>query len=194
MLSPDGDVAAYALFWFDPVSATGLVEPMRTEDSHQRRSWHATCWPLASNAWYGPARGASSSATGLTTWRHRPCTAGRASCPIGELGCLYAVEPEPAASTDPKCVGGTCVRVLVIQRPARCGVSREGPEGREAAEGAQAPGRHVHGAEALAAAVRGVREPATGEAKARRAKKEMVEADLRLVISIARIRSFLVED
>lgn len=30
-------VAAYGLFWFDPVTATGLVEPMRTEDEHQRR-------------------------------------------------------------------------------------------------------------------------------------------------------------
>ena len=29
--------AAYGLFWFDPVTATGLVEPMRTEDEHQRR-------------------------------------------------------------------------------------------------------------------------------------------------------------
>lgn len=31
------EVAAYGLFWFDPVSATGLVEPMRTEGAHQRR-------------------------------------------------------------------------------------------------------------------------------------------------------------
>jgi GNAT superfamily N-acetyltransferase len=30
-------VAAYGLFWFDPTTATGLVEPMRTEDDHQRR-------------------------------------------------------------------------------------------------------------------------------------------------------------
>lgn len=30
-------VAAYGLFWFDPATATGLVEPMRTEDDHQRR-------------------------------------------------------------------------------------------------------------------------------------------------------------
>jgi GNAT superfamily N-acetyltransferase len=30
-------VAAYGLFWYDPESATGLVEPMRTEDDHQRR-------------------------------------------------------------------------------------------------------------------------------------------------------------
>ncbi len=31
------DVAAYGLFWYDPATATGLVEPMRTEDGHQRR-------------------------------------------------------------------------------------------------------------------------------------------------------------
>ena len=30
-------VAAYGLFWYDPITATGLVEPMRTEDEHQRR-------------------------------------------------------------------------------------------------------------------------------------------------------------
>jgi GNAT superfamily N-acetyltransferase len=31
------NVAAYGLFWHDPETATGLVEPMRTEDDHQRR-------------------------------------------------------------------------------------------------------------------------------------------------------------
>ena len=31
------NVAAYGLFWYDPVTATGLVEPMRTEDEHRRR-------------------------------------------------------------------------------------------------------------------------------------------------------------
>jgi GNAT superfamily N-acetyltransferase len=30
-------VAAYGLFWLDPHTATGLVEPMRTEREHQRR-------------------------------------------------------------------------------------------------------------------------------------------------------------
>ena len=33
----DDHVAAYGLFWHDPATATGLVEPMRTEDDHQRR-------------------------------------------------------------------------------------------------------------------------------------------------------------
>ena len=32
-----GRVAAYGLFWYDPETATGLVEPMRTEADHQRR-------------------------------------------------------------------------------------------------------------------------------------------------------------
>jgi RimJ/RimL family protein N-acetyltransferase len=32
----DGTPAAYGLFWYDPETATGLVEPMRTEDQHQR--------------------------------------------------------------------------------------------------------------------------------------------------------------
>ncbi len=33
----DDRVAAYGLFWYDPETATGLVEPMRTEEDHQRR-------------------------------------------------------------------------------------------------------------------------------------------------------------
>jgi ribosomal protein S18 acetylase RimI-like enzyme len=31
------EVAGYALFWFDPVTKVGLVEPMRVEDAYQRR-------------------------------------------------------------------------------------------------------------------------------------------------------------
>ena len=30
-------VAAYGLFWYQPGTATGLVEPMRTEDEHQQQ-------------------------------------------------------------------------------------------------------------------------------------------------------------
>jgi predicted N-acetyltransferase YhbS len=37
VLDSDDGVAAYGLFWFDPATATGLVEPMRTEDGHQQR-------------------------------------------------------------------------------------------------------------------------------------------------------------
>jgi predicted N-acetyltransferase YhbS len=33
----DGTAAGYALFWFDPVTKVGLVEPMRVEDAYQRR-------------------------------------------------------------------------------------------------------------------------------------------------------------
>lgn len=33
----DGTAAGYALFWLDPVTKVGLVEPMRVEDAYQRR-------------------------------------------------------------------------------------------------------------------------------------------------------------
>ena len=33
----DGNVAGYALFWLDPVTEVGLLEPMRVEDAYQRR-------------------------------------------------------------------------------------------------------------------------------------------------------------
>jgi GNAT superfamily N-acetyltransferase len=33
----DGDLAGYGLFWADPVTRVGLVEPMRTEEAHQGR-------------------------------------------------------------------------------------------------------------------------------------------------------------
>lgn len=33
----DGHIAGYSLFWFDPVTAVGLVEPVRVEDEYQRR-------------------------------------------------------------------------------------------------------------------------------------------------------------
>ncbi len=32
-----GEVAGYSLYWFDPVTKGGLVEPMRVEDAYQRR-------------------------------------------------------------------------------------------------------------------------------------------------------------
>jgi ribosomal protein S18 acetylase RimI-like enzyme len=33
----DGPVAGYSLFWFDPVTEVGLLEPMRVEGAYQRR-------------------------------------------------------------------------------------------------------------------------------------------------------------
>ncbi len=33
----DGEAAGYALFWFDPVTLVGMLEPMRVEDRYQRR-------------------------------------------------------------------------------------------------------------------------------------------------------------
>ena len=35
--APDGTVAGYSLYWFDPVTKVGLLEPMRVNDEFQRR-------------------------------------------------------------------------------------------------------------------------------------------------------------
>ena len=35
--APDGTVAGYSLYWFDPVTRVGLLEPMRVNDEYQRR-------------------------------------------------------------------------------------------------------------------------------------------------------------
>lgn len=37
ILDGDDNTAAHGLFWYDPETTSGLVEPMRTEDDHQRR-------------------------------------------------------------------------------------------------------------------------------------------------------------
>lgn len=37
VVDADGVVAGFALFWFDPVTATAVIEPVRTADEHQRR-------------------------------------------------------------------------------------------------------------------------------------------------------------
>jgi predicted N-acetyltransferase YhbS len=37
VLAPDGSVAGYSLFWYDPVTGVGLVEPVRVEDEHSSR-------------------------------------------------------------------------------------------------------------------------------------------------------------
>jgi len=37
VLAPNGSVAGYSLFWYDPVTGVGLVEPVRVEDEHAGR-------------------------------------------------------------------------------------------------------------------------------------------------------------
>lgn len=37
VIAPDGSVAGYAMFWPDPRTGVGLVEPMRVEDAHSGR-------------------------------------------------------------------------------------------------------------------------------------------------------------
>jgi GNAT superfamily N-acetyltransferase len=55
---PDGDVAGYGLFWADPVTRVGLVEPMRTEDRHQHKGLgkHLLCAGLERLALHGCTR------------------------------------------------------------------------------------------------------------------------------------------
>lgn len=35
--APSGDPAAYGLFWFDEVTGVGMLEPLRVEETHQRK-------------------------------------------------------------------------------------------------------------------------------------------------------------
>jgi predicted N-acetyltransferase YhbS len=35
--TPEGEVTGYSLYWADPVTKVGLVEPMRTEDQFQHQ-------------------------------------------------------------------------------------------------------------------------------------------------------------
>jgi GNAT superfamily N-acetyltransferase len=37
VVASDGDVAGYALFWLDPVTQVGLIEPVRVEEQYWRR-------------------------------------------------------------------------------------------------------------------------------------------------------------
>lgn len=37
VVTDDGQVAGYSLYWFDPITRVGLVEPMRVHDAYQRR-------------------------------------------------------------------------------------------------------------------------------------------------------------
>jgi predicted N-acetyltransferase YhbS len=37
VLAPDGSVAGYSLYWHDPVTGVGLVEPVRVKDQHSSR-------------------------------------------------------------------------------------------------------------------------------------------------------------
>lgn len=37
IVDENDDTAAFCIFWYDPVTETGVVEPMRTHDEHQKR-------------------------------------------------------------------------------------------------------------------------------------------------------------
>ena len=54
----DGEAAGYSLFWFDPVTLVGLVEPMRVEDAWQRRWLARALLTEASTACQREARAA----------------------------------------------------------------------------------------------------------------------------------------
>ena len=46
----DGPVAGYALFWFDPVTEVGLLEPMRVEGAYRGAALPVPCSPPVSIA------------------------------------------------------------------------------------------------------------------------------------------------
>jgi GNAT superfamily N-acetyltransferase len=59
----DGQVGGYALFWFDPVTQVGMLEPMRVEDEYQRRGLARAMLNAVSTAWHRAGHAASRSAT-----------------------------------------------------------------------------------------------------------------------------------
>ena len=44
----DDQVAGYALFWFDPVTKVGMVEPMESRTSISGGGWPVPCLPRVS--------------------------------------------------------------------------------------------------------------------------------------------------
>jgi predicted N-acetyltransferase YhbS len=93
VVTDDGDVAGYSLYWADPVTGVGLVEPVRVEDDFQRRGLARAMLTAgidrlvargarrvkisyrseAAGALYA---GLGFGTTGTTTWyQHRPWTA-----------------------------------------------------------------------------------------------------------------------
>jgi GNAT superfamily N-acetyltransferase len=76
-------VAAYGLFWYDPATATGLVEPMRTEDDHQRRGLARHILTTGVDLLAEAGASASRSAMNQTTRRRNISTSAPASSPIG---------------------------------------------------------------------------------------------------------------
>lgn len=43
VFSPEGELAGYSLYWADPITRVGLVEPMRTQDAFQGRGIARQC-------------------------------------------------------------------------------------------------------------------------------------------------------
>jgi predicted N-acetyltransferase YhbS len=78
--APDGEPAGYALFWPDPVTSVGLVEPMRTEPAHQNRG-------IASHIL----------ATGLSRLAALGCRRLKVSNDLG-IYLRAGFEPDPAAT------------------------------------------------------------------------------------------------
>lgn len=70
--TPDGATAGYSLYWFDPVTKVGLLEPMRVNDEFQRR---------------GIAR--AMLATGLERLARRGATRLKVGYSTGVAGALY---------------------------------------------------------------------------------------------------------
>lgn len=102
VLGPDDAPAAYGLFWFDPVTASGLVEPMRTEDEHQGRGLgrHVITAGIDRLAALGAARVKIAWDTGNEPAHHLYTSVGFAPERQFVLVTRPAEEPGPSAPAD----------------------------------------------------------------------------------------------
>lgn len=74
LIDQTGDVVADGLFWYDPITEVGFVEPIGTHDHHRRLGLARPYSPLVWTTWLRQVRGVSRSTSTTTTLRRRRST------------------------------------------------------------------------------------------------------------------------